>query len=175
MRNLAFLILISFSSQAQDINVEYDKKRDLSGYKTFSLGESEVITPKDQQVEKVSNLKGWVDKSLAEELKEKGLTQVDSLGDLVATYVIGSKQQSDLQQLGPLGMEPNNPSQTWQRDYRMGSLIIDLNDRNSNLIWRINASTSSAFTTDTQNLIDQIVSAGFKKFSLKPKKSKKKK
>src|SRR5436190_11734085 len=124
MRILAVLLLISFSSQAQDINVEYDKKRDLSSYKTFSMGESEVITPKDQQVEKVSNLKGWVDKSLAEELKEKGLMQVDSLGDLVATYVIGSKQQSDLQQLGPLGMEPNNPSQTWQRDYRKGSLTI---------------------------------------------------
>lgn len=173
MRNISFFLLISVCSQAQDINVEYDKKRDLSRYKTFSLGEGEVITPKDQQQGNEGSLKNWVRKSIAEELKEKGLKQVDSLGDLVASYVIGSKLQSDFEQLGPLGMAPGSSSQTWSRDYRMGSLIIDLNDRNNNLIWRVNATTTSS-VPDTEGLIEQVVSAGFKKFSLKPKKTKRK-
>lgn len=173
MRNIFFLLLISFCSQSQDINVEYDKKRDLSRYKTFSLGGGEVITPKDQQQGNEASLKNWVRNSIAEELKEKGLKQVDSLGDLVASYVIGSKQQSDFGQLGPLGMTPGSSSQSWSRDYRMGSLIIDLNDRSNNLIWRVNSTTTSS-VSDTEGLIEQVVSAGFKKFSLKPKKKRKK-
>ena len=66
---MPFLLLISLCSQAQDINVEYDKKRDLSRYKTFSLGGGEVITPKDQQQGNEASLKNWVRNSIAEELK----------------------------------------------------------------------------------------------------------
>ena len=173
MRNIPFLLLISICSQAQEINVEYDKKRDLSRYKTFSLGEGEVITPKDQQLAGDASIKTWVRDAIAEELKEKGLVQVDSLGDLVATYVIGSKAQTDIGQLGPFGMTPGNSSQTWSRDYRMGEMIIDLNDRSNNLIWRVNAITTTS-VPDTHRLIEQVVSVGFKKFSLKIKKVKKK-
>ena len=94
-------------------------------------------------------------------------------GDLVVSFVVGSLERSDLEQLGPLGMTPGSSSQTWSRDFRLGSLIIDLNDRSNNLIWRVNATTTTN-TSDAQRMIDQVVSAGFKKFSLKPKKVKKK-
>ena len=71
-------------------------------------------------------------------------------------------------------MTPNSNAQSWSRDYQMGSLVIDLNDKNRNLIWRVEA-TNTAAATDIDNIISQVVSAGFKKFTLKPKKVKKQK
>lgn len=176
MRLFLSLCLVSafLSVGAQDINVEYDKKRDLSGYKTFQMGEGEVITPKDRRQESPASLHKWVQGAIIVELTEKGLQKVDSAGDLVVSYVVGSQERTDFAQLGPLGTMPGNDSQTWSRDYQMGSLIIDLDDKNKNLIWRVNAITTAS-GTDIKNLIDQVVSAGFRKFSLKPKKVKKKK
>ena len=170
---LAFFLVQGFLA-AQDINVEYDKNRDLSRYKTFTIGSGEVITPKDRRTVNEASLHKWIKESIAEELTEKGMVQVDSAGDLLATYLVGTQQRTDFSQLGPLGTSPDNSSQTWSRDYTMGSLVIDLNDRSNNLIWRINATTGAA-AMDIHVLIDQVVSAGFKKFSLKPKKVKKKK
>jgi hypothetical protein len=170
---LLCIIVTPLLSNAQDINVEYDKNRDLSRYKSFSIGESEVITPKEQRQAGDSSVLKWIATSVSEELTEKGLQRKDSLGDLVVSYVIGSQEKTDFSNLGPLGTSPGNSSQIWSRDFRMGSLIIDLNDRNSNLIWRVNA-TTTATTADTKRLIDEVVSAGFKKFTLKPKKVKKK-
>ncbi len=168
-----FLFFVS-AAFAQDINVEYDKYRDLSHYKTFTLGSGEVITPKDRRTGKEAQLHQWIREAITNELTGKGMTKVDSAGDLLATYLVGTQERRDVSQLGPLGVSPDNSSQTWARDYQMGSLIIDLNDKNRNLIWRINATTSAA-AMDINVLIDQVVSAGFKKFSLKPKKTKKKK
>ncbi len=176
MRSLFLLacLLVQVPLVAQDINVEYDKNRDLSRYKTFTIGSGEIITPKDRRTGNEASLHKWIKESIAEELKEKGMVQVDSAGDLLATYLVGTQQRTDFSQLGPLGTSPDNSSQTWSRDYTMGNLIIDLNDRNNNLIWRINATTGAA-AMDIHVLIEQVVSAGFKKFSLKPKKVKKKK
>ena len=169
------LVMFSvYTAMGQDISVEYDKSRDLSKYKTFTIGEGEVITPKDRRTGREPSLHKWVKESIANELKAKGLQQVDSAGDLLATYVIGTQERTDYSQLGPLGTSPGDNSQTWSRDYQMGNMVIDLNDKNRNLIWRINATTSAA-SMDIGQLIDQVVSAGFKRFSLKPKKVKKKK
>ena len=166
-----FLLCVTRLS-AQDIEAEYDKNRDYSIYKTFSLGESEVITPQDQRQIDAESLTKWVKEAIAEELKEKGLTQVDSAADLVASFVIGTQAKSESSPLGAFGLTPGSNDQTWSRDYRMASVIIDLNDKRNSLIWRINA-TATVISTDYQKQIEQIVGAGFKKFSLKPKKKKK--
>ncbi len=171
---LISMLLAVVTTFGQDINVEYDKNRDLSHFKSFTLGSGEIITPKDRRTGNEAKLHEWVKTAISNELKGKGLQQLDSAGDLLATYVIGTQQRTDFSQLGPLGVSPDNSSQTWSRDYQLGSLIIDLNDKNHNLIWRINATTNAA-AMDIHVLIDQVVSAGFKKFSLKPKKEKKKK
>lgn len=169
---LVLLFVIPMLAPAQDINVEYDKNRDLSRYKSFSIGESEIITPKEQRQPGDSMVLKWIAKSVSEELSEKGLQKKDSLGDLIVSYVIGSQEKTELSNLGPLGVSPGNSSQIWSRDFRMGSLIIDLNDRNNNLIWRVNATTNNS-VADTPRMIDEVVAAGFKKFSIKPKKQKK--
>lgn len=174
-RLIFFLSAISFSLSAQGLKVEYDKDHDFTQYKTFSFGEGEIITPKDERTVKDEDLHKWVREAIAEELKEKGLQQADSSGaDLVVSYAIGSLNRRDVEQLGPLGQTPGDNSRTWSRDYAEGSFIIDLNDRSKRRVWRINASTNTS-SSDQTRMIDQVVGEGFKKFSLKPKKSKKKK
>ena len=176
MKNFLLIVLtiITTTLSAQDIEVEYDKDRDLTKYKTFTMGESEIITPKDRRLVNDEQLHGWVETALVNELVGKGLTQVDSLGDLTVTYIIGSLEKMDVQNLGPMGTSPTNSDQTWSRDYRQGSFVIDLNDRSNLLIWRVNATTSNG-TPSASAAIEQIVEKGFRKFSAKPKKEKKKK
>lgn len=169
-----FLLVASLSSFAQGLKVEYDKDHDFSKYKTFHFGEAEIITPKDQRVIPDATLHKYVKGSIAEELKEKGLQQMDSLADLEVSYVIGSLEKTDIEQLGPLGMTPGSTSQTWSRDYWQSNLIIDLNERGGKRIWRVNSITGST-STEAARAIGQVVAEGFKKFSLKPKKEKKKK
>jgi len=156
------------------MKVEYDKDHDFSKYKTFHFGEGEIITPQDKRIIKDNVLHKYVKTSIAEELKEKGLTQMDSLADLEVSYVIGSTPRTDTERLGPLGLTPGSSSQTWSHDYFESDLIIDLNDRSGKKVWRINSTTSST-TSDIGRVIDQVVAEGFKKFSTKRKKEKKKK
>lgn len=174
MRITTIFVFLSVISYAQDVQVEYDKNRDLSRYKTFHFGETEVITPKDQRQAESASLIKWVTEAIAMELKSKGLQQLDSAADLVASFVVGSDARMDLQQLGGGGMMPGSNERTWSRDYRVSSLIIDLNDKSNNLIWRVNATTTDA-GNNPQRMIDNVVAEGFRKFSLKPKKVKKKK
>jgi hypothetical protein len=172
---LLFLVAITgVSAFGQEVQVEYDKDRDLSIYKTFSMGEGEIITPKDQRTIADDELRGWVHDAIVGEMKAKGLQQLDSLGDLVVSYIVGSVAMTTVQHLGPMGTSPQSSEQTWSRNYRQGTLVIDLNDRSDFLIWRVNATTSYG-TPATDKNIQNIIAHGFKKFSTKPKKGKKKK
>lgn len=176
MRKFVLLFLLvasSGSTYAQDVTAEYDKNRDLSKYRTFMMGEGEIITPKDQREVPDEQLHEWVHAAISLELTEKGLTRVDTLADLTVSYIIGSLERMDVQNLGPMGGSPNSSDRTWSRDYRQGSFVIDLNDRSNFLIWRVNAQTSNG-TPGSLTAIERIVDAGFRKFSTKPKKEKKK-
>ncbi len=105
----------------------------------------------------------WVKAGVTRELEFKGLKRVDSLADLVVTYVIGTMARSDAQAIGPLGMTPGSDSRTWSRDYKQTSVIIDLNNRSKYLVWRVNA-VADAIGTDAERTIDIVIVRGFKKF-----------
>jgi hypothetical protein len=159
---------------AQDLKVEFDPKTDLTHCKTFRFGEGEIITPSDLRRVPDSTLHGWVRRAVFEELIKKGLKQSDS-ADLVVSYIVGSRKLTDVGKVGPLGMTPGSNEQNYQRDYREGSLVVDLNDPTSNkLIWRVNAIMNTD-NPDIDGLINSIVSKGFKKFSIMPKKQNRKK
>ncbi len=168
--------MLSFFCSAQDIKVDHDPGMDLTNYKTFKFGEGEIITPKDQRQVPDSILHQWVRVAVVEELAKKGLIQTDTAADLVVSYITGSQMRSDAGKYGPLGLTPGaNPSQTYQRDFRQGNLVVDLNDPRSNkLVWRVNA-TMNTNNPDLEGIISQIVVKGFKKFSIKPKREKRKK
>jgi len=171
---ILFVLLIATASCfAQNLKVEYDKNHDFSKYKTFHFGEGEIITPKDQRTVPDATIHKSVKSAVAEELKEKGLQQLDSLADLEVSYVVGSIEKTDTEMLGPLGMTPGSTDQTWSRDYKQSSMVIDLNERSGKRVWRINSTMST--TNDAARIIQLVVAEGFKKFSLKPKKEKKKK
>jgi hypothetical protein len=175
MKKVLLLGITMFSlglAFSQELKVEFDKKHDFTRYKTYSFGESEVITPKDQKQISDQDWHTWVMAALEEEMKEKGLTKADSVGDIVLSYVVGSLARTQVENLGPMGMAPGDQSRVWNRDYSQGSLIIDMNNRQGFKIWRVYA-TTNASTPDPIRMINQVVGEGFKKFSVKPKKGKK--
>lgn len=153
---------------AQGIEVEYDKNRDFTIYKSFSIGEAEIITPKDQRKVSDATVHKWVQDAIASELKDKGLEQLDSLGDLSVSYIIGSVERSNLESSGTGGIGAGVVT----RDYEESSFVIDMNDRKNFLVWRINGVTSTN-SPNAKNMIEEVVAKGFKKFSIKPKKKKK--
>ena len=140
----------------------------MTGYKTFQFGEMEIITPKDKQRMDEEKTRAIVNEILEFELKKKGLQKVDSNAHLVLSYIIGSMERSSIFDAGRLGGTPPSVMQ----DYNEGNLVIDLNDRSNNLIWRVNAVTT--FTdANMSSQIEQIIGKGFKKFPNKPKGKKK--
>jgi hypothetical protein len=157
------LLLLSFCVSAQEIKIEYDKKHDFSKYKTFAFGESQVVTPPDQKQVTDAIIDKWVKNGVTRELEFKGLKSVDSLADLIVTYVIGTMARSDAQAIGPLGMTPGSDDRTWSRDYKQTSVFIDLNNRSKFLIWRVNA-VADAIGTDAERTIDMVIVRGFKKY-----------
>ncbi len=164
MRFLSILLLLmSFCASAQEIKIEYDKKHDFSKYKTFNFGESQVVTPADQKLVSDATIDQWVRKGTTRELEYKGLKRVDSVADLVVTYVIGTMERSDAQAIGPLGMTPGSNDRTWSRDYKQTSVIIDLNDRSKYLAWRVNA-VADVIGTDAERTIDMVIVKGLKKY-----------
>ena len=163
------LLLLRFGASGQEIKIEYDKKHDFSKYKTFSFGESQVITPADQKQVSDATIDKWVKTGVTRELEFKGLKRVDSLADLIVTYVIGTMARSDAQAIGPLGMTPGSDDRTWSRDYKQTSFIIDLNDRSKYLVWRVNA-VADVIGTDAERTIDMVIVKGFKKFGKGKKK-----
>ncbi len=170
MRLLIPLLLLTSVVRAQEINIEYDKKHDFTHYKTFSFGESQVITPADQKQISDATLHQWIKNGIVRELEFKGLKKTDSVADLMVTYVVGTMARSDSQPIGPLGQTPGSTATSWSRNYKQTSLIIDLNDRHNFLVWRINA-VADVIGTDAERTIDLIVEKGFKKFA-KPAKKK---
>jgi hypothetical protein len=174
IRNTILFALILFSSATlgQELKVDFDKNRDFSQYKTYRFGEGEIITPADQKQTNEKDIEKWIRNAISRELEMRELTLVDSAADLVVSYVAGSLARSAMGDVGPMGMAPGSMDRAYIRDYRQGSLIIDLNDKRKLLVWRINA-TSDMSAAGGERMIDQIVEKGFRKYP-KPGKKKKK-
>lgn len=176
MKNLllTLFILISFSAIGQEIKAEFDKNHDLTKYKTFSFGEGEILTPKDQRKVSDATLHRWIKSAIVRELELKGLKNVEADADLVVSYAIGTLSRSTTQSTGPAVIAPGMDA-TNQRiyDFQQTSLVIDLNNKQNYLVWRVNSTTNMS-ATDGSATIDQVVEKGFRKYSMKPKKEKKK-
>jgi len=159
--------------RAQEISVTYDKTRDMTGYKTFRFGESEVITPKDMRRQDEKKTRELVTGIIAKELNEKKLQQVDSGAQLVVSFVVGYVDRADIYNAGPLGGTPGAVnSGAVVQDFQQSTLVVDLDDASDNLIWRINATVRSS-SNDYKTQIEQAIDKGYRKFPNKPKPKKK--
>ena len=174
------VLLLQTSLFGQGIDVEFDKSYDFSRYKTFRVERGEVIIPNEYQHAEPKVVHTWMIHAVTTKLTSKGLMLTDSAADLTVTYVIGARKQKDNIDLGPqilTGGSGNTSSsgktsKTWSREYQAGFIFIDLIDRGKNIRWKIKATTAEG-SVDDEGLIQETVNAGFKKFSLKPKKKKK--
>jgi hypothetical protein len=176
MRLFGLIVLVSLFGKvgAQSIDVTFDKAKDMTGYKTFSFGETEVITPKDMRTIDPGKLKENVNTIITRELTGKGLQRVDTTAQLVVSYIIGYLERSDVYTAGPLGGTPNAVpgSGSVVTDMKEGTFVVDLEDRSDNLIWRI-TSVIRYSNTETLRQVEEVVAKGFKKFPNKVKKKKK--
>jgi hypothetical protein len=167
---LSALVLSASAGWSQEFKVEYDKNHDFSQYKTFRFGEGELLTPKDQRQSTAEQVDKWIKAAVTSELEFKGLQRVDSAADLVVSYVVATVAKSEAGNVGPLGMTPGSTERTYQKDYRMGNMVIDLNDKRGIKVWRVNA-TVEMIAENGEKIIGQVVQKGFRKY---PKPAKKK-
>ena len=131
------------------------------------------FTPKEERVFDEKILHSWVKNSIAKELEEKGLKKSDT-ADLIVSYIIGAVELSETGDLGPFGGTPGiETNRRYTNSFRQGNLVIDLNDKRDFLIWRVNAQAVN-MSPQAERYIIEVVAKGFRKFSIKPKKSKKK-
>jgi len=174
MKQLIFsaILLNAGFGWSQEFKVEYDKERDYSKYRSFSFGEGEFLTPVDERQITSEQVDIWVKDAMTRELGLKGLTRVDSAADLVISYAVGTLAKSDVGNVGPMGLTPGSMERNYSRDYRMGNLVIDMNDKSNLKVWRVNA-TIEMLTSTSQSVIEAAIQKGFKKYP-KPAKKKKK-
>lgn len=167
-------ILVSIFVSAQDFKVAVEKGVDLKKYQTFTVVKGAVIAGGDQPID-ANKLYQEITPMLIRELERKGYTYKDSSAELTATYVVETTVRTDMQRLGPLGQAPaTNPAmvdqpQTWSREFRQGTLILNLVDASrKTTVWSAEG-TMDISRTRGGNLLDFAVKNAFRKFPDKTK------
>src|SRR5579863_4589626 len=140
--SVGIVLLFASTSVAQQVKTDYDRSANFSQYKTYSWEKVQTQDPL------------WVDRIKAAvnaTLQEKGLTPVDSGGDIAIVAMEMSRNQQTLntfydgfgggwgwRRFGGGGF---GDATTTTENYKVGTLVVDLFDANSkNLIWRGSAS-----------------------------------
>jgi hypothetical protein len=176
---LSLLVLFTLAQALPGQNFETSTKKgvDLRSYQTFTVVKGAIVTGTDQPV----NADVFYDEIkplIVRELKLKGYTYVDSSAELAATYVVETTVRTEIQNLGPLGQAPaSNPAmvnqpQTWSREFRQGTLIINVDDvSRKTTVWS-SEGVMDISRTRGGNLLDYAVRNAFRQFPDKKKKSK---
>ncbi len=130
--SIAMTLLSTVASVAQQVKTDYDRNVNFSQYKTYSW--SDVKTKDPLWVDRI---KSAVNSALA----AKGLTQVDSGGDIsiVAMGITEDKQTLNTFYDGFGGWRWGGfgDAETTTETYRVGTLVLDLFDtQTKKLIWR---------------------------------------
>ena len=166
--SIALMILsLAAASVAQEIKTDYDRKADFSQYKTFSFEKVETKDPL------------WVDRittAVGAALTAKGLTQVESGGDIAIIAIGMATEQQTLNTFYDSfgggwgwrrwGGDDFGESTTTTQTYRVGTLVVDLYNRQTKaLLWRGSASdTLSDNSTKNIKNLDKSVEKLFKGF-----------
>ena len=157
------IFALAIASLAQQVKTDYDRNASFSKYKTFSF---EKIQTKDPL---------WVNRiktAVSAALTAKGLSQVESGGDISVVAVEMTKTQQTLDTFyngfgggwrwgGRFG-----DATTTTETYKVGTLVVDMFDSNTKeLLWRGSASDtlSNKSAKNIKNL-DNGVQKMFKKY-----------
>src|SRR5579859_5639510 len=131
LTSIGILLLFTAASSAQQVKTDYDRTANFSQYKTYSWEKVQTQDPL------------WVDRIKAavnSTLQEKGLTPVESGGDIAIVAVEMTKTQQTLntfydgfgggwgwRRFGGGGF---GDATTTTENYKVGTLVVDLFDRN---------------------------------------------
>jgi hypothetical protein len=142
------VLLFASASFAQDVKTDYDRSADFSQFKTYSW---EKVQTQDQL---------WVDRikeAVNTALAAKGLTPVESGGDLAIVAIEMTKNQQTLNTFydgfgGGWGWRRGGgfgDATTTTENYKVGTLVVDLFDAHTKkIIWRGSASDTLSDKSD---------------------------
>ena len=162
-------LLFASASFAQEVKTDYDRSANFGQYKTYSW---EKVQTQDQL---------WVDRikeAVNTALAAKGLTPVESGGDMAIVAIEMTKNQQSLNTFyngfgggwrwgGGFG-----DATTTVDNYKVGTLVVDLFDAGTKkLIWRGSASDTLSDKSDKNiKTLDKAVQKMFDRFPPSPKK-----
>lgn len=166
--SVAMILLTTAASVAQQVKTDYDRNANFSQYKTYSWSS---VKTKDPLL--VDRIKSAVNSALA----AKGLTQVDSGGDIsiVAMEITRNQQTLNTFYDGGFGRwrwGGFGDATTTTEIYKVGTLVVDLFDTQSkDLVFRGSSSDTISNNSD-KNIknLDKGVTKMFKHFPPEAKK-----
>ena len=157
------VFILTAASLAQQVKTDYDRDANFSKYKTFSFEKIQTEDPL------------WVDRiksAVGASLTARGLSQVDSGGDISVVAVGMTKTQQRLDTFyngfgggwrwgGRFG-----DATTTTETYQVGTLVVDLFDSNTKeLLWRGSASGTVSNKSDSNiKNLDKGVQKMFKNY-----------
>jgi hypothetical protein len=158
---LAMMMLASVVSVAQQVKTDYDRNANFSQFKTYSW--SNVKTRDPLLVDRIKNA---VNSTLA----AKGLTQVDSGGDLSVVAMEITRNQQTLNTFydgfGGWRWGGFGNTTTTTETYKVGTLVVDLfNTQSKELVWRGSSSDTLSSNSDKNiKILNKGVDKMFKHF-----------
>lgn len=146
IRLYTFLIwLISSTVSGQSVKIFEEKNVDWDSYKSFTVGEGELVTVLKTEVNK-ERLLGEIRETIISELKERGLEHKAEGGEVRIDFTGEVVETTNVEEAGPLGQAPADEavemdqSRVWTQDRKQGSLGIEIFDaKTSKSLWRSTA------------------------------------
>ena len=168
---LLFLVALG-TALAQQVKTDFDHQANFAHYKTYSWQDVKVKNPL------------WTDRiknAVNAQLEAKGLSQVESGGDVAIVAIATTQTQRTLNTFYDgfgggwrwRGFGGMGEATTTEQDYKEGTLVVDLYDaKTKQLIWRGSAkdTLSNKAEKNLKNL-DKGVAKMFKNFPPGPAKS----
>lgn len=161
MLSIAMILFTSIASVAQQVKTDYDRNANFSQYKTYSW--ANVDTKDPLLVDRIKN-------AVNSALSAKGLTQVDSGGDLSINATEITKDQQTLNTFydgfGGRRFGGFGDAETTTETYRVGTLVVDLVDAHAKELVFRGSSSDTLSDNSGKNIknLNKGVAKIFKKF-----------
>lgn len=174
---LASLVLLASACSTIRVKTNSAPDVDFAQYRTFAVEQGEVMGPNHAREPANGPAEARIRKGIADQLRAKGMVENESAPDVVATFVLGTQERTELDAFTPpyvgWGYGPWGPMGWWggtgypqwyTRTYVQGTLVVDLVDAHTDrAVWRAYARTDlSGSNLDPE--IDRAVAKAFKDY-----------
>jgi len=163
--NLTVFLFLTAAAFAQDVQFDYDRSTDFSAFKTYQWIDTNAVPVADQLLD--LDIKRAVDAQLA----AKGLTRVESDGDLLIGYQAAISQEKEFYGVpsGPPWWGNLGNTRVTTATIEVGKLVIGLFDpARKQLVWRGSASKTLDIKHDPEKNYRNLEKAVAKLFKNYP-------